>query len=210
MNILIIGGGGREHTFAWKIAKSPLCDQLFVAPGNAGTSEIAKNISLAVDDFDAIKAAVIKHKIQLVIVGPEDPLVKGIVDFFQTQDVLKDVAIIGPNKEAALLEGSKEFAKKFMQANEIPTAQYASFTKATLSEGYAFLEQMNPPYVLKADGLAAGKGVLILDSLSLAKQQLKEMLVDKKFGLASTTVVIEEFLEGIELSCFVLTDGKNY
>jgi phosphoribosylamine--glycine ligase len=210
MNILIIGGGGREHTFAWKISQSPLCKQLFVAPGNAGTAAIATNLALGVNDFDGIKSAVIEHKITLVVVGPEDPLVKGIHDFFLADDVLKHVAVIGPQKEAARLEGSKEFAKEFMQAQNIPTAQYASFTAATLSEGLTFLERMKAPYVLKADGLAAGKGVLILEDLQEAKKQLTEMLIEEKFGAASTTVVIEEFLDGIELSCFVLTDGKNF
>ena len=210
MNILIIGGGGREHTFAWKISQSPLCNQLFVAPGNAGTAAIATNLALVVNDFDGIKSAVIEHKITLVVVGPEDPLVKGIHDFFLADDVLKHVAVIGPQKEAARLEGSKEFAKEFMQAQNIPTAQYASFTAATLSEGLTFLERMKAPYVLKADGLAAGKGVLILEDLQEAKKQLTEMLIEEKFGAASTTVVIEEFLDGIELSCFVLTDGKNF
>ena len=210
MNILIIGGGGREHTFAWKIAQSPLCNQLFVAPGNAGTAAIASNLALGVNDFDGIKAAVIEHKITLVVVGPEDPLVNGIHDFFLADDALKHVAVIGPQKEAARLEGSKEFAKEFMQAQNIPTAQYASFTAATLAEGLTFLEGMKAPYVLKADGLAAGKGVLILEDLQEAKKQLTEMLIDEKFGAASTTVVIEEFLDGIELSCFVLTDGKNF
>ena len=161
MNILIIGGGGREHTFAWKIAQSPLCNQLFVAPGNAGTAAIATNLALGVNDFEGIKAAVLEHKITLVVVGPEDPLVNGIHDFFLADEALKHVAVIGPQKEAARLEGSKEFAKEFMQSQNIPTAQYASFTAATLAEGLTFLEGMKAPYVLKADGLAAGKGVLI-------------------------------------------------
>ena len=210
MNILIIGGGGREHTFAWKIAQSPLCEKLFVAPGNAGTAAIATNLPLGVNDFEGIKTAVLNHNIEMVVVGPEDPLVNGIHDFFLADEALKQVAVIGPQKEAARLEGSKEFAKEFMQAQNIPTAKYASFTSATLSEGFAFLEEMKSPYVLKADGLAAGKGVLILDELEEAKAELKEMLVGEKFGAASTTVVIEEFLDGIELSCFVLTDGKNF
>ena len=209
MNILIIGGGGREHAFAWKIAQSPLCNQLFVAPGNAGTAAIATNLALGVNDFDGIKAAVIEHKITLVVVGPEDPLVNGIHDFFLADDDLKHVAVIGPQKEAARLEGSKEFAKEFMQSQNIPTAKYASFTPDTIEEGLAYLTEMTPPYVLKADGLAAGKGVLILDQLEEAQHQLKEMLINSKFGAASQKVVIEEFLSGIELSCFVLTDGKN-
>jgi len=209
MNILIIGGGGREHTFAWKLDQSPICDQLFVAPGNAGTAQIATNLSIGVNDFEKIKQAVIDHQIDMVVVGPEDPLVNGVHDFFLADDALKHVAVIGPQKEAAKLEGSKEFAKEFMKAHGIPTAQYASFTAETIEEGKAFLEQMNSPYVLKADGLAAGKGVLIIEDIAEAKAALTEMLVGQKFGAASTTVVIEEFLAGIELSCFVLTDGKN-
>ena len=210
MNILIVGGGGREHTFAWKIAQSPLCDQLFVAPGNAGTAAIAINLALGVNDFDKLKAAVLTHKIEMVVVGPEDPLVNGIHDYFLADKELEHVAVIGPQKEAARLEGSKEFAKEFMKKQNIPTAQYASFTAETLEEGCNFLAQMKAPYVLKADGLAAGKGVLIIDELEEAQAQLKAMLVDQKFGAASQTVVVEEFLHGIELSCFVLTDGKNF
>ena len=210
MNILIIGGGGREHTFAWKITQSPLCDKLFVAPGNAGTAEIAINLTLGVNDFDAIKAAVVDHQIDMVVVGPEDPLVNGIHDYFLADEQLKNIAVIGPQKAAAQLEGSKEFAKEFMKAHDIPTAKYASFTAETLAEGQAFLAQMSAPYVLKADGLAAGKGVLILKDLKEAQKQLQEMLLEQKFGAASKTVVIEEFLDGIELSCFVLTDGKDH
>lgn len=210
MNILIIGGGGREHTFAWKIAQSPKCNQLFVAPGNAGTAAIATNLPLAVNDFEGIKTAVIAQAIELVIVGPEDPLVHGIHDFFLADQQLKNIPVIGPKQSAAALEGSKEFAKAFMKRHNIPTAQYASFTPDTLEEGIAYLAQMTPPYVLKADGLAAGKGVLIIEDLAEAQHQLKAMLVDQKFGTASSKVVIEEFLSGIELSCFVLTDGKNH
>ena len=210
MNILIIGGGGREHTFAWKIAQSPKCNQLFVAPGNAGTAAIATNLPLAVNDFEGIKTAVIAQAIELVIVGPEDPLVHGIHDFFLADQQLKNIPVIGPQQSAAALEGSKEFAKAFMKRHNIPTAQYASFTPDTLEEGIAYLAQMTPPYVLKADGLAAGKGVLIIEDLAEAQHQLKAMLVDQKFGTASSKVVIEEFLSGIELSCFVLTDGKNH
>ena len=210
MNILVIGSGGREHTFAWKITQSPLCTQLFVAPGNAGTAQIATNLPTAVTDFNAIKQAVVSYDIQLVVVGPEDPLVNGIHDFFIQDEELKHTSVIGPQKEAAQLEGSKAFAKEFMKAQQIPTAQYASFTPETLAQGKIFLEQMTPPYVLKADGLAAGKGVLIIDDLAQAQQELENMLVNQKFGKASTTVVIEEFLSGIELSCFVLTDGQNY
>ena len=210
MNILIIGGGGREHTFAWKIAQSPKCNQLFVAPGNAGTAAIATNLPLAVNDFEGIKTVVIAQAIELVIVGPEDPLVHGIHDFFLADQQLKNIPVIGPQQSAAALEGSKEFAKAFMKRHNIPTAQYASFTPDTLVEGIAYLAQMAPPYVLKADGLAAGKGVLIIEDLAEAQHQLKAMLVDQKFGTASSKVVIEEFLSGIELSCFVLTDGKNH
>ena len=210
MNILVLGSGGREHTFAWKIAQSDHCDKLFVAPGNSGTSEIATNLDIGVTDFMAIKNAVIDHKIDLVVVGPEDPLVQGVHDFFLKDDQLKLISVIGPQKAAAELEGSKEFAKEFMMRHNIPTAAYESFTKDNVEDGYKFLETLNPPYVLKADGLAAGKGVLILNDLDEAKLELKQMLVEAKFGDASTKVVIEEFLDGIELSCFVLTDGKDY
>jgi phosphoribosylamine--glycine ligase len=210
MNILIIGGGGREHTIAWKLAQSPNCGKLFVAPGNAGTHEIATNLAIGINDFADIKKAVLSNDIQMVIVGPEDPLVNGIHNFFLKDKQLKDVIVVGPQKDAAKLEGSKEFAKEFMKAHNIPTAQYESFTAETVEEGCQFLDTMNPPYVLKADGLAAGKGVLILQDLAEAKDELRQMLVGQKFGAASQKVVIEEFLDGIELSCFVLTDGKNY
>ena len=210
MNILILGSGGREHTFAWKLAQSDQLSKLFVAPGNAGTEIIATNVPIGVNDFDAIKTLVLKEQIDLVLVGPEDPLVNGIHDFFLNDDKLKEVAVIGPEKLAATLEGSKEFAKEFMMRHEIPTAQYKSFTSETVEEGFKFLEELDPPYVLKADGLAAGKGVVILNELNEAKIELKSMLVDKKFGSASATVVIEEFLDGIELSVFVLTDGDSY
>ncbi|AXT18563.1 phosphoribosylamine--glycine ligase [Flavobacteriaceae bacterium AU392] len=210
MKILILGSGGREHTFAWKITQSPLCTGLFVAPGNSGTASIAKNINLSVTDFEGIKALVLSENIEMVVVGPEDPLVKGIHDFFLNDDILKEIAVIGPRKAAAELEGSKEFAKEFLYRHNIPTAAYQSFNKDNVEEGYKFLETLKPPYVLKADGLAAGKGVLILNNLDEAKSELKQMLLDAKFGVASTKVVIEEFLDGIELSCFVLTDGKNY
>jgi len=210
MNILVLGSGGREHTFAWKLAQSPLCKALFVAPGNSGTAAIAMNLPIAVTDFKAIKKAVLDNDINIVVVGPEDPLVQGIHDFFLNDEALKSVKIIGPQKAAAELEGSKEFAKEFMMRHSIPTAAYQSFTASNLEEGYKFLDTLKQPYVLKADGLAAGKGVLILDDLDEAKAELKEMLVDSKFGNASTKVVIEEFLDGIELSCFVLTDGINY
>jgi len=210
MTILILGSGGREHTFAWKIAQSPLCKTLYVAPGNSGTAQIAQNINIGVTDFPAIKALVVEKQIDMVVVGPEDPLVQGVHDYFLSDNELKHVAVIGPKKAAAELEGSKEFAKEFMMRHHIPTAAYKSFNKNNVEEGYKFLETLNPPYVLKADGLAAGKGVLILKELSEAKAELKNMLVNAKFGEASTKVVIEEFLDGIELSCFVLTDGKNY
>ncbi len=210
MNILILGSGGREHTFAWKLKQSPLCKALYVAPGNSGTAAIAENEAIGVTDFQAIKTLVLEKKINMVVVGPEDPLVQGIHDFFLNDADLKRVSVIGPEKAAAELEGSKEFAKEFMMRHNIPTAAYQSFNARTVEAGYQFLETLNPPYVLKADGLAAGKGVLILNDLNEAKAELKSMLVDAKFGEASTKVVIEEFLDGIELSCFVLTDGKNY
>jgi phosphoribosylamine--glycine ligase len=209
MNILILGSGGREHTFAYKLAQSEQCDSLFVAPGNAGTAQIATNVAIGVTDFEAIKALVIKEQITMVVVGPEDPLVQGVYDFFKADESLKNVAVIGPSKEGAELEGSKERAKEFLIAHDIPTAAYEAFTAETLEKGQAFLETLNPPYVLKADGLAAGKGVLIIEDLNEAKEELASML-GGKFGDASTTVVIEEFLDGIELSVFVLTDGKNY
>ncbi|QWX83699.1 phosphoribosylamine--glycine ligase [Cellulophaga sp. HaHaR_3_176] len=210
MNILILGAGGREHTLAWKLKQSPKLSKLFVAPGNAGTAAIATNLAIGVNDFEAIKNAVVSEKINMVIVGPEDPLVNGVHDFFLNDEILKIIPVIGPQKAAATLEGSKDFAKEFMMRHNIPTAAYQSFTSETLEKGYQFLETLKPPYVLKADGLAAGKGVLILKDLQEAKDELKEMLVGAKFGSASTTVVIEEFLDGIELSVFVLTDGKNY
>lgn len=210
MNILILGSGGREHTLAWKIAQSAKVNKLFVAPGNAGTSTIAKNLAIKVNDFDHLKKTVLAENIDMVVVGPEDPLVNGVHDFFLDYQELKHIPVIGPQKLGATLEGSKEFAKAFMKRHSIPTAAYESFTKETLARGYAFLESLDPPYVLKADGLAAGKGVLILNDLEEAKKELKAMLVDAKFGAASNTVVVEEFLDGIELSCFVLTDGENY
>jgi len=209
MNILILGSGGREHTFAHQISKSELCDTLYVAPGNAGTETIAKNLDLKVTDFKAIEKAVLAHDIKMVIVGPEDPLVQGIADYFSSSETLKEVMLIGPSERGALLEGSKERAKEFMAMHNIPTAAYESFTKKSLEAGKAFLETLQPPYVLKADGLAAGKGVLIINDLEEAKAELESML-SGKFGEAGETVVIEEFLDGIELSVFVLTDGKNY
>ncbi len=210
MNILILGSGGREHTLAWKLNQSKKLDKLFIAPGNAGTAEIGTNLNIDVNDFISIKKVVLQYAITMIIVGPEDPLVNGIHDFVINDSELQHVAVIGPKKAGAQLEGSKDFSKQFMKRHNIPTAKYKSFTNQTLEEGYQFLEELQAPYVLKADGLAAGKGVLILYSLEEAKSELKEMLSNQKFGLASSKVVIEEFLDGIEMSCFVLTDGKNY
>ena len=210
MNILILGSGGREHAFAYKLSQSKKINQLFVAPGNAGTNAMATNIAINPTDFEAVKKVVLEKNINMVVVGPEAPLVEGIHDFFLADEVLKLIPVIGPKKDGATLEGSKDFSKQFMQKHNIPTAKYESFTKETLQEGFSFLETLQAPYVLKADGLAAGKGVLILDSLEEAKKELAEMLTNEKFGEASSTVVIEEFLAGIELSVFVLTDGKNY
>lgn len=210
MNILILGSGGREHAMAWKLSQSQNLSNLYIAPGNAGTSELGENIPIGVNDFKEIKKVVLSKNIELVLVGPEDPLVNGIHDFFLQDAELSNVPVIGPQKMAATLEGSKEFAKEFMMRHNIPTAQYKSFTAETVAEGFRFLEELSAPYVLKADGLAAGKGVVILYDLQEAKDELKAMLVDQKFGTASTTVVIEEFLEGIELSVFVLTDGEHY
>ena len=210
INILVLGSGGREHTFCWKLVKSKIINKIFIAPGNAGTSVIATNLDIGINDFEGIKKAAIQNQINLVLVGPEDPLVNGIHDFFLSDKTLKYIPVIGPQKLGARLEGSKEFAKDFMLRHEIPTAEYGSFTAENINEGYAFLDRMKSPYVLKADGLAAGKGVLIIDDLNEAKYELANMLLDKKFGVASSKVVIEEFLKGIELSCFVLTDGKKY
>ena len=210
MNILILGSGGREHAFTHKLIQSKKVTHIFVAPGNAGTQEIATNIDVNPTDFESVKKVVIAHDIQMVIVGPEAPLVNGVHDFFLADNVLKSIPVIGPKKDGALLEGSKDFSKEFMFKHGIPTAKYQSFTKETLEQGKLFLESLAPPYVLKADGLAAGKGVLILDSLEEAKSELEEMVSNQKFGEASSTVVIEEFLKGIELSVFVLTDGTSY
>jgi phosphoribosylamine--glycine ligase len=210
MTILLLGSGGREHAFAWKMIQSPLCDKLFVAPGNAGTAAIATNVNVSITDFDAIKTFVLTEKVEMVVVGPEDPLVKGIYDFFLNDKKLSHIPVIGPSKIGAQLEGSKEFAKEFLVKHKIPTAAYDSFTAETVEKGCEFLATLKPPYVLKADGLAAGKGVLIIHDLAEAKEELRNMLVHQKFGAASAKVVIEEFLDGIELSCFVLTDGKSY
>lgn len=210
MKILLLGSGGREHALAWKMLQSKKCEMLFVAPGNAGTADIAINIDVNPNDFEAVKKIVLEKQIDMVIVGPEDPLVNGIVDFFKNDQDINQVPIVGPSKKGAQLEGSKDFAKEFLIKHKIPTAAYQCFTKDTVEEGKAFLETLKPPFVLKADGLAAGKGVVILDNILDAKVELENMLVDAKFGDASSKVVIEEFLDGIELSCFVLTDGKSY
>ena len=209
MKLLLLGSGGREHALAWKIAQSPKIEKLYIAPGNAGTRNVGENVAIKADDFEAIKTFVLENGIQMVVVGPEDPLVKGVYDFFKEDEALKDIPVIGPSRTGAVLEGSKEFAKEFMMRHNIPTAAYKSITTDNLEEGLAFLETLEAPYVLKADGLCAGKGVLILPTLEEAKKELKEML-DGMFGNASATVVIEEFLSGIECSVFVLTDGKNY
>jgi phosphoribosylamine---glycine ligase len=210
MNVLILGSGGREHAFAWKISQSSLCKKLFIAPGNAGTNQVGNNVNIGVNDFEKIKELCISEQVSMIVVGPEDPLVNGIYDFFNEDASLQHITVIGPSKKGARLEGSKEFSKKFMIKHNIPTAAYQSFTKDTLEEGYQFLETLSAPYVLKADGLAAGKGVLIPETLEEAKESLKEMLADAKFGDASSKVVIEEHLKGIELSVFVLTDGVSY
>lgn len=210
MTILLLGSGGREHALAWKLLKSPLCTNLLVAPGNAGTAAIATNVAVSPVDFNAIKELVLDKNVEMVVVGPEDPLVAGIYDFFKHDEALSGIPLIGPSKLGATLEGSKEFAKEFLIKHKIPTAAYDSFTAETVEKGCKFLETLQPPYVLKADGLAAGKGVLIINDIEEAKAELRNMLVGQKFGAASAKVVIEEFLDGIELSCFVLTDGKSY
>ncbi len=209
MNILLLGSGGREHALAWKIAQSSLLSKLFIAPGNAGTATIGTNLPISVNDFDGIKKAVLEHAIDTVIVGPEDPLVHGIVDFFEADALLNKVPVIGPNRIAAQMEGSKDFSKQFMMRHDIPTARYKSVTSNTLAEGVAFMKTLKAPYVLKADGLASGKGVLIINSLDEAIEELKQML-EGKFGTAGNTVVIEEFLAGIECSVFIITDGEHY
>ncbi|MCB0481079.1 MAG: phosphoribosylamine--glycine ligase [Flavobacteriales bacterium] len=210
MNVLLLGSGGREFTFAWKLVQSPLLTRLFIAPGNGGTHHFGTNVDLNGEDFEAVKSFVLREKIDMVVVGPEAPLVAGIADFIQSDPSIKHITVIGPDKQGATLEGSKDFAKAFMKRHRVPTAAYETFTAATLEKGYQFLETLKAPYVLKADGLAAGKGVLILNNLQEAKDELRAMLQDAKFGEASSSVVIEEFLDGIELSVFVLTDGKNY
>ena len=210
MNILVLGSGGREHAFAWKLAKSKQLENLYIAPGNAGTAQCGTNVKIQATDFEAVKNLVWEKSIDLVLVGPEDPLVQGIHDYFLNDEVLKEVPVIGPKKDGAQLEGSKDFSKQFMLRHGVPTAGYKSFTKDNISEAAAFIEELTPPYVLKADGLAAGKGVLIIEDKEEAKRELENMILNAKFGKAGNTVVIEEFLKGIELSVFVLTDGKSY
>ena len=210
MNILVLGSGGREHAISWKISQSEKCSNLYIAPGNAGTGLVGNNLSVNINDFKEVKLNVIEKSIDLVIVGPEEPLVRGIVDFFKSDDELKHVKIFGPSSEGSKLEGSKDFSKEFMFRNKIPCAKSKTFNKNNLSEGISFLEKINPPYVLKADGLAAGKGVLILDDLEEAKTELSKMILDEKFGDASKNVLIEEYLDGIEVSVFAITDGQNY
>ena len=209
MNVLVLGSGGREHAISWKLKQSKLISSLYIAQGNAGTINVGINANINPEDFNALKSFVLEKNINLVVVGPEAPLVKGIYDFFKKDDELSEIKLIAPSGYAAQLEGSKEFAKNFMDRHQIPTAKYESFTKDNISEAYSFMERLQPPYVLKADGLAAGKGVIIENDLTKAKEMLKEML-EGKFGKASNKVVIEEFLEGIELSVFVLTDGNHY
>ena len=210
MNILVLGSGGREHAISWKISQSDLCKNLFIAPGNAGTNLAGSNINLDINNFKQVKKFVLDKSINLVIVGPEEPLVKGIVDFFKSDEELKSINIFGPGKTGAMLEGSKNFSKEFMFRNKIPCGKSRTFSKNNLTEGFKFLDDINPPYVLKADGLAAGKGVLILDNLEEAKSELKNMVVDEKFGEASKNVLVEEYLDGIEVSVFAVTDGRNY
>ncbi len=210
MNILVLGSGGREHALSWKLKQSPLCKNVYIAPGNAGTSTIGINVQLNVNDFDGIAAFALDHHIQMIVVGPEDPLVRGISDYFQNRADLMHIALIGPTKAGAKLEGSKDFSKQFMTRHGIPTARSKTFTKRTIEEGLNYVSSHPLPIVLKADGLAAGKGVIIAEDQETARQTLKEMLLDEKFGAASQQVVIEQFLSGIEVSVFVLTDGKHY
>ena len=210
MKILLLGSGGREHALAWKMAQSSILDELFIAPGNSGTRKHGKNLPIDPNDFEGVKKAVIENNIEIVIVGPEQPLVDGIADFFMNDEDLYNIPVIGPDAKGAQLEGSKDFAKSFMKKYNIPTAKYGTFTKDTLEKGIEFLRAMDAPYVLKADGLAAGKGVLIIEDINEAKAELQSMILDQKFGEASSTVVIEEFLDGIELSVFVLTNGDSY
>jgi phosphoribosylamine--glycine ligase len=209
-NVLLIGSGGREHAIAWKLAQSPLLNHLYIAPGNAGTSGVGTNVAVNGNDFESIKQFVLNNLIDLVVVGPEEPLVRGIHDFFLNDELLKDIPVIGPQKAGAELEGSKDFAKQFMIRHGIPTGIYQTFTEDTLSDGFKFLRSLNPPYVLKADGLAAGKGVVICKTIGEAETELTDMLANRKFGKASAMVVIEEFLDGIELSAFAITNGREY
>lgn len=210
MNVLVLGSGGREHAISWKLSQSKNLDNIFIAPGNAGTSSVGTNISISPEDFRSVEDFVTTNQINMIVVGPEAPLVGGIVDFFRAKPEHDDVLIIGPDQAGAELEGSKDFAKEFMAEFNVPTARYQTFTPVNIQEGYSFLETLSAPFVLKADGLAGGKGVLILDNLDEAKQELKNMLLDDKFGAASKQVVIEEYLDGIEMSVFVLTDGNDY
>jgi len=210
MNVLIIGSGGREHALAWKLQQSPLLTELFIAPGNAGTAELGRNVNLSVSDFARIREMALENKIEMVVVGPEVPLVEGIHDFFLADPLLKEIPVIGPRQQAAMLEGSKDFAKAFLKRHKIPTAKYKTFTKDQLKEAFRFLEEMKPPFVVKADGLAAGKGVVICKTLKEAQEEIRAMLLHEKFGEASEKVIIEEFLAGIEMSAFVLTDGLHY
>jgi len=210
MNIMILGSGGREHALAWKISKSKLCDNLYIAPGNGGTRIEGENISIDINDFKEVKLHVLKKNIDLVIVGPEEPLVRGIVDYFKNDNELKNIKIFGPGRNGAKLEGSKNFSKEFMFRNNIPCGKSETFNKDNLENGYEFLDKISPPYVLKADGLAAGKGVLILDDLEEAKKELSNMILNEKFGEASKNVLVEEYLDGIEVSVFAITDGKKY
>jgi len=210
MNILILGSGGREHTLAWKILQSPQCKKLFISPGNGGTEKIATNLKIDINDFKAVREIIINNKIEMIVIGPEEPLVNGLTDYLKDESMFSDLIIIGPDKYGALLEGSKSYSKEFLKKYNIPTADYFTVDNNNIREGYKFLDKMKKPYVLKANGLAAGKGVLIINDLEEAKIQLKEMIFNSKFGEASRKVVIEEFLSGIELSCFVLTDGKSF
>ncbi|MFI5134809.1 MAG: phosphoribosylamine--glycine ligase [Chitinophagales bacterium] len=210
MKILLLGSGGREHAFAYMIAKSPLCEKLFIAPGNPGTEKHGENVAISPNDFAAIRDFVLKNEVSMIVCGPEDPLVNGLYDFFQNDEATKNIAVIGPSQKGAMLEGSKDFAKTFMKKYKVPTAGYQSFTSNQIEEAIAFIDQQTPPIVLKADGLAGGKGVLICDDKEEAKSELRAMMTEKKFGVAGNKVVIEEFLNGIEMSCFILTDGKNY
>ena len=210
MVVLVLGSGGREHALAWKIAQSSLLSKLYIAPGNAGTLELGENVSIDPENFQLVAKFALEKKVEIIVVGPEGPLVNGINDYFSNDPTLSSITVIGPKKEGAILEGSKAFSKKFMAANNIPTAKYKSFDVNSIAEAEAFLETMNPPYVIKADGLAAGKGVLIVDDLKKAKKELKSMLSESKFGAAGSKVVIEEFLDGIEVSVFIITDGMSY